>query len=160
MRFGQPLSFGEVPHTNPTVVPTQTGKQRSSCHLQTLQLFPRSCGLPEGAWSAEYSIKHDFSAECSIQYLQTLHLFPTTYKAYSCSQRSCKPRLFCTGARGDCLGLPEGAWSAECLIKHDYSTECSIQYLQTLQLFPTAYKPYSCCRAAAASLMLGVQNTR
>ena len=37
----------------------------------------------------------------------------------------------------------------------------SIQYLQTLQLFPTTYKPYSCSRAAAASLrVLGVQNIR
>ena len=66
----------DTTHTNPTVVPYR---------LQTLQLFPRSCGLPEGAWSAEYSIKHDYSTECSIQYLQTLQLFPTTYKPYSCS---------------------------------------------------------------------------
>ena len=62
--------------TNPTVVPY---------HLQTLQLFPRSCGLPERAWSAEYLIKHDNSPECSMQYLQTLQLYPTTYKPYSCS---------------------------------------------------------------------------
>ena len=51
---------------NPTVLPY---------HLQTLQLLPRSCGLPEGAWSAEYS----------IQYLQTLQMFPIIYKPYSCS---------------------------------------------------------------------------
>ena len=30
MRFGLPLSYEEVPHTNTTVVPTQTGKQRFS----------------------------------------------------------------------------------------------------------------------------------
>ena len=41
MRFGQPLCYGEVQRTNPAIVPTQTGKQQSSCHLQTLELFPR-----------------------------------------------------------------------------------------------------------------------
>ena len=53
--------------TNPKVVPTQTGKQRSSCDLQTLH-------------AAE-------NPRCSyyLQYLQTLQLFPTTYKPYSCS---------------------------------------------------------------------------
>ena len=40
--------------TNPTVVPYR---------LQALQLFPRSCGLPAGAWSAEYSIKQDYAAQ-------------------------------------------------------------------------------------------------
>ena len=193
MRFGQPLSFGEVPHTNPTVVPTQIGKQQSSCHLQTLQLFPRSCGLPEGAWSVEYCIKHDYSAECLIQRIETLQLFPTAYKPYNCSRAAAaslsvlgldcrilnKTRLFCRTLdtmpttptvvpyRLQTLqlfprscDLPEGAWSAEYSRKHDYSAECSIQRIQTLQFFPTAYKPYSCSRAAAASLrVLGVQNT-
>ena len=124
MRFGQPLSFGEVPHTNPTVVPTQTGKQRSSCHLQTLQLFPRSCGLPEGAWNAEYSIKHGHSAECSLQYLQTLQSFPTAYKPYNCSHANRITMIF--------------------LLFTNPTDACMQQNNPEVPTTYNTYKPYSC----------------
>ena len=101
--------------TNPTVVPYR---------LQTLQLFPRSCGLPEGAWSAEYSIKHDYSAECSIQYLQTLQLFPTAYNPYSCSHANRETTIFLL------LRNPTDARMQQ--KNNDISTTYNI------------YKPYSC----------------
>ena len=71
MRFGHPLSFGEVPHTNPTVVPYRSAQSPSP---------------PESAWIAEYLIKHDYSA----QERAGSHTTPLR-------------------ARGESLGLPEGA---------------------------------------------------
>ena len=97
-----------LPLTNPTVVPTQTGKQRSSCYLQALQTL--ACSRK----TTMFLLPTILTNPTVVPYhLQTLQLFPPNWKS----------RLSCTSARGDSLGLPEGAWSAEYSIKHDYSAQ-------------------------------------
>ena len=121
MKFGQMLSYGEVQHTNPTVVPTQTGK------LSIVLLLTNSTVVPTAA-----------VVPC---HLQTLQLFPTANKPYSCSQPAEKHDYSAQGrveTHSACLG----AWSAEYLIKHEYSAQVRTE-IHSVSL-----------------RMLGMQNTR
>ena len=102
-----------------------------------------------GANGDSLGLRKSACAEYSIQYLQTVQLFSTTYKPYSCSHAAAnhdysaqvrvETHSACLRVRGvQNIRFPESAWSAEYFIK----------YLQTLQLFPTIYKPYSCSHPA------------
>ena len=69
-----PLSYGEVPHTNATTAPTQTRKHRFSCHSESPHLFLRKPENYHSLASLE-SYTRSHAAE-NQRCLQTLDLLP------------------------------------------------------------------------------------